>query len=80
MNVRLQHALPGEETRWHTLQVEAFQPLLDKYGDVETNPAAETVEHVRTRLEQPFGKMYFILHNDSPIGGVRVVQQREGEA
>lgn len=59
------------------MQVEAFAGLYKKYQDTETSPAAETVEKVRMRLEQPFTYYYWIRQNGVDVGTVRVVDKGE---
>ena len=54
------------------LQRWSFQPLLQKYGDYMTNPAAEPMEMVRTRLGQKNTDYYFILLDGKRIGTIRV--------
>ena len=42
------------------MQVEAFSELLEKYQDYDTNPAAEEMDKVIARFEQPWTNYYFI--------------------
>lgn len=58
--------------RIHAIQVKAFAPLLEKYLDFDTNPAAESVERIYQRYEQPFTDYYFIERNGTQIGMLRV--------
>lgn len=63
----------------HKMQTEAFSELLKKYQDYETSPAAETVEKVRSRLEDEFTYFYFIYSEDQLVGAIRVVDKKNGE-
>ena len=63
--------------RLWSMQVEAFWGLYQKYQDTETSPATETVEKVRTRLEQPSTYYYCIRENGVDMGAVRVVDKGE---
>ena len=63
--------------RLWSMQVKAFWGLYQKYQDTETSPATETVEKVRTRLEQPSTYYYCIRENGVDMGAVRVVDKGE---
>ena len=56
----------------HEIQVKAFGPLLEKYQDVETNPAAETLERIVQRFEQSFTDYFLICLDGQYIGALRV--------
>ncbi len=51
-NLRLVRAGVEDAAELHAMQVKAFQKLLDKYQDFDTNPGAESVEKVEARLRQ----------------------------
>lgn len=77
MSIRLvKIELEDAETIWK-MQVEAFQDLLDKYKDFETNPAAEPIEKTRIRLKQLSTFFYYIKDDDNIVGAVRVVDKKE---
>lgn len=65
------------ETLWK-MQVEAFTELLNKYQDYETNPAAESVERIIERYEQPYSTYYFITADGEKVGFIRVVDKKDG--
>ena len=65
------------ETVWK-MQVEAFSDLLQKYQDYETSPAAESIDKVSARFEQPWTTYYFIMANDEKVGAIRVVDKKDG--
>jgi predicted GNAT family acetyltransferase len=65
------------ETVWK-MQVEAFAGLLEKYRDFDMSPAAEGVDKVLARFEQPWTTYYFIVANDEKVGVVRVVDKKDG--
>lgn len=56
----------------HAMQVRAFRGLLEKYRDYATNPAAEPVEKVISRMQMENSRYYFIMHNGAAIGALRV--------
>lgn len=60
------------ETVWK-MQVEGFASLLEKYGDHDTNPAAEPLSKVASRFEVPGSVYYFISYGGVHVGVIRVV-------
>ena len=51
------------QTIWE-MQVEAFSELLNKYQDYDMSPAAESLEMVMARYEQPWTTYFFISNGD----------------
>lgn len=72
MNVALRKALEKDCALIHDLQVRSFAPLLEKYQDHETNPAAEPVDRIVQRFAQPFTDYYFICVGEKQIGAMRI--------
>ena len=56
----------------HRLQVTSFLPLLEKYRDHETNPAAESLDRILERFAQPYTTYYLIRNTDQFVGMLRV--------
>ena len=56
----------------HSIQVRSFISLLQKYEDYDSNPAAESLERIQQRFDQPFTDYYLILSCDEPVGMLRV--------
>lgn len=56
------------------MQKSAFDDILKRYRDYDTNPACETVEVIQNKFRQPFTKYYFIMNDDEKIGAVRIVE------
>ncbi|GAB6988709.1 hypothetical protein [Paenibacillus pini] len=54
MELSLFKAGLNEASIIHEMQNKAFMPLLNKYQDIETSPANETVERIIDRLKQSF--------------------------
>ena len=65
------------ETVWR-MQVEAFSELLEKYQDYDTNPAAEKIDKVTARFEQPWTSYYFIMADCEKVGVIRVIDKKDG--
>ena len=65
------------ETIWK-MQLEAFAELLEKYQDYDMSPAAESMDKVLARFEQPWTTYYFILAEDEKVGVIRVVDKKDG--
>ncbi len=74
MPIQLKKAGLADSQLIHQMQVEAFTPLLEKYGDLATNPAAETLEKTIQRLEHPATDYYLILLDQIRIGAIRVIR------
>ena len=65
------------ETVWK-MQVEAFAGLLERYQDYDISPAAEGMEKVMARFEQPWTTYFFIMADYEKVGVVRVVDKKDG--
>jgi GNAT superfamily N-acetyltransferase len=65
------------ETVWK-MQVEAFSGLLEKYQDYDLNPAAEEMDKVLARFEQPETTFYFIIANGDKVGVIRIIDKKDG--
>ncbi len=70
--ITLRKAQEADCTALHQMQVKAFAPLLLKYRDHESSPAAESEEAVLRRLKQPYTDYYFIESQGAPVGMLRV--------
>ena len=60
------------------MQVEAFQELLDRYQDYDTNPASEGVDRIRERYDQPDSVYYFIADGQERVGVIRIIDRKDG--
>ena len=65
------------ETLWK-MQVEAFSDLLDKYQDFNLSPAAESIDKVTAKYDQPWTKYYFIIAGGVKVGAIRIVDKKDG--
>ena len=65
------------ETVWK-MQLDAFSGLLEKYQDYDLSPAAESVDKVIARFEQPWTKYYFINADGVNVGAIRIVDMKDG--
>lgn len=63
------------ELIWN-MQMKAFEELLAKYQDMETNPGNEPVEKVVSRLKQPDTYFYLLQLNGRNVGAIRVVDNK----
>lgn len=52
MEMKLLRTNVDDAKQLHTMQIEAFRELLEKYQDFDTNPGNESLEKVETRLKQ----------------------------
>jgi GNAT superfamily N-acetyltransferase len=58
----------------HAMQIKAFRPLLERYQDLETNPANEPLEKVVARIKQSFTDYYIIKSGGTFMGGIRIAK------
>ena len=78
MSVTLRQAKREDlETIWK-MQVEAFGGLLEKYKDYDMSPAAESIDKIVARFEQPWTKYFFIEVEGTKVGAIRVVDKNDG--
>lgn len=70
--IRIQKATENDLCRIYQMQVEAFRPLLDKYEDYATSPAAEPFERTLQRFAFDNVAYHLIMLDDEPIGAIRV--------
>jgi len=78
MQIRLERACAEDMPRLWRMQVCAFKPLLEKYGNESSSPACETLETVMNRFHQPCSDYYMIYADEQAVGGVRVIRRRDG--
>ena len=77
MGIKLVRATVDDAKELHTMQIESFKELLEKYQDFDTNPANESVEKVKTRLKQEFTYFYFICADSQKAGAIRIIDKKE---
>lgn len=65
------------ETVWK-MQIEAFYDLLQKYRDYDISPAAESIDKVIARFEQPWTTYFYIMDGDKEVGVIRIVDKKDG--
>ncbi len=58
----------------HNIQKKSFEPLLNKYHDYEINPAMESVEQIREKIDRANTIAYIFELNDIYVGWVRVMK------
>ena len=56
----------------HSIQVKSFVGMLQKYNDFESNPAAESLDQIQQRFQQPYTDYYLIEAGDETVGMLRV--------
>ena len=78
MIVTLQRAVLADAEALWQMQLAGFADLLEKYQDLETNPAAEPLEKTVMRLQQPARSFYFILADGQRVGAVSVRTMEDG--
>lgn len=78
MSIKLVRIGVNDAEKLWTMQVQAFQKLLDKYQDLETNPANETKEKIKTKLLQKKTFFYYIYEGNDIVGAIRVIDKKDG--
>jgi GNAT superfamily N-acetyltransferase len=79
MKIELQKATINDVKKIYDMQVASFKTLLDKYQDYETNPGAESLEKISSRLNQPWTHFYIIIYENEMVGAVRIVLKENGK-
>ncbi len=74
MGIRLQKADIYDCEKIHQMQVVSFKYLLDKYGDLNTNPGAESAEQITCKMKQDYTDYYFVCCDAEIIGAIRIVK------
>ena len=78
MSITLRKAEREDLQKIWQMQVEAFKGLLETYQDYDLSPAAEGLEKVMARFEQPWTTYFFIVADGVNVGAVRVVDKKDG--
>jgi GNAT superfamily N-acetyltransferase len=76
--INLRKATAEDIEKLWQMQVEAFRALLEKYQDFDLSPAAESIDKIRARYEQPWTTYFFIEADDTDVGAIRVVDRKDG--
>lgn len=80
MDIRLTRATVSDATLIWKMQREAFQDLLYKYQDYDTNPGNEPLDKVIERIKQDVTFFYLIFVDEKIIGAIRVVDSKENDS
>jgi GNAT superfamily N-acetyltransferase len=80
MNIKLQKVKKHELIELHSLQISAFEELLRKYQDFDTNPGAESLQKIEDRYFQSSTTYFFIKLKEKNIGAIRIIYKEENES
>ena len=78
MNITLHKATDADAKQIHEYQKASFQPLLDKYLDMETNPANEPLTRTQIRINRPDGGFYKIMAGGQFVGAICIFSEDPG--
>lgn len=78
MSVTLRKAERADLQKIWEMQVEAFKELLEVYQDYDMSPAAESIDKIVARFEQPWTTYFFIEAEGTDVGAVRAVDKKDG--
>nr|WP_318540410.1 GNAT family N-acetyltransferase [Terribacillus saccharophilus] len=70
MHITLHKATEADAELIHAYQIAAFQPLLDKYQDMDSNPANEPLSRTIDRINRTDGGYYRILTEGQFTGAI----------
>lgn len=70
MEIKLVKAIAGDVLLLHDVQTKAFQPLLEKYLDYETNPANEPINRLFEKIQ--YSSFFKIIVDQKCVGGIRI--------
>ncbi|QCR34367.1 GNAT family N-acetyltransferase [Lysinibacillus sp. SGAir0095] len=73
LEIKLIQATAGDVLVLHDVQTKAFQPLLEKYLDYETNPANEPINRLFEKIQ--YSSFFKIMVEQKCVGGIRVVRK-----
>lgn len=77
MKVILEKAMQLDAKALLAMQKTAFMPLLEKYQDYETSPAAETIERTQARIAISSGGFFKIMVDGEWAGAMCIQQGNE---
>lgn len=77
MKVKLRKAILSDAKALLAMQKTAFMPLLEKYQDYDTSPAAETIERTQARIASSSGGFFKIVADGNWAGAVCIQQGKE---
>ncbi|MFS0562106.1 GNAT family N-acetyltransferase [Terribacillus sp. 179-K 1B1 HS] len=78
MNITLHKATDADAKQIYEYQKASFQPLLDKYLDMETNPANEPLTRTQIRINRPDGGFYKIMAGGQFVGAICIFSEDPG--
>ena len=79
MRIRLQKATLQDMKALWEMQKKAFAELLEKYQDIDTNPANESYEALLEKYHQPQTTYYFLMYGEEAVGGMRITDFQNDE-
>lgn len=72
MNIAIKKAQKADCKKIYDMQIKAFKPLLEKYGDYDTSPGSEDIKYILKWFDEPFCDIYIIVADETDIGAVIV--------
>ncbi|MBE5106668.1 GNAT family N-acetyltransferase [Bacillus thuringiensis] len=77
MEITLEKATENDAAALFQMQIDSFNPLLNKYKDYKTNPANESIEKTILRINHPDGGFYKIIVDSNLVGAICISQKDE---
>lgn len=70
MKITLKKATENDAAALFQMQIDSFNPLLNKYKDYETNPANESIEKTILRINNPSSNYYKMIIDSNLVGAI----------
>ena len=77
-HVQLLRAEEKDAELIQSMQMEAFETLLERYRDHDISPATESLEKIKWKITHPGSYYYLICAAGQIVGGIRVVDAGDG--
>ncbi|ADK05302.1 TPA: GNAT family N-acetyltransferase [Bacillus anthracis] len=75
MKIILEKATESDAAVLFQMQIDSFNPLLNKYKDYETNPANESIEKTIFRINNPSSNFYKMIIDSRLVGAICISQK-----
>ncbi|HGH7183337.1 TPA: GNAT family N-acetyltransferase, partial [Bacillus luti] len=75
MEITLEKATESDAVSLFQMQIDSFNPLLNKYKDYETNPANESIEKTILRINNPRSNFYKMMIDSNLVGAICISQK-----
>ncbi|HDR4424062.1 TPA: GNAT family N-acetyltransferase, partial [Bacillus cereus] len=75
MEITLKKATENDAAVLFQMQLDSFNPLLNKYKDYNTNPANESIEKTIIRINNPSNNYYKMIIDSNLVGAICISKE-----